>query len=130
MNEINNASLCMLVYLVTPPHVKWNHAWPYGLVTPYCCSIICNYGYSFMTCFRPTNDLQQRYTVQQRAYEQNENVMSHPHEFSKTSMIQSPYLARSPYFYSDTVYTKVFVHFQAKHSISIGKQSTTHCKQL
>ena len=63
--------------------------------------MISNYGYSFMTSFRPTNDLKQPYTVQQRAYEQNENVMSHPDDFSKTSMIQSPYLARSPYCYSD-----------------------------
>ena len=50
----------------------------------------------FMTSFRPTNDLQQRYTVQQGAYEQNENVKSHQDDFSKTSMIQSPYVARSP----------------------------------
>ena len=50
-----------------------------------------------MTSFRPTNDLQQRYTVQQRAYERNEDVMSYPDDFSKTSIIQSLYLTRSPY---------------------------------
>ena len=110
MNETNNASLYILVYQVTPPHVRRNHAWPYSLVTQYCCSMICNYGYFFITSFRPTNDLQQRYTVLQRAHEQNENVVSHPDNFSKISMIPSPYLARSPYLITDLM-SSSYYHF-------------------
>ena len=68
MNALNvnalNASFYMLVYLVTPPYVRRNYAWPYGSVTQYYYIItrertlfmMCSYVYSFMTSFWPTND--------------------------------------------------------------------------
>ena len=52
---------------------------------------------------RPTNDLQQQCTVQQQAYEKNENVMSHPHDFSKISVIRSLYFVRSPYKFQTSI---------------------------